>query len=198
MKRRINIMTMLQKLIEIANKEYDGHFTLMKFTTDWGCCFGTLDDTHMTSYKMSHGNTMSKAIKKCIANRTDSYLISRMANGKMLHIYDKFGNASNLFPCDEIKVIRKSGKESIGIYLGECCKYREFGHWHFTDEKHDPDDYCNYYYSNGSKKYLSIEESAYGKELRISDASASTRIDETSIDKIIVLDHKKVKDAGNV
>ncbi len=46
-------MTKLQKLIDIANKEYDGHFTLMKFTTDWGCCFGTLDDTHMASYKMS-------------------------------------------------------------------------------------------------------------------------------------------------
>ena len=57
-------MTELQKLINIANKEYDGHFTLMKFTTDWGCCFGTLDDTRMTSYKMSHGKTMSEAIKK--------------------------------------------------------------------------------------------------------------------------------------
>lgn len=32
-------MTKLQKLIDIANKEYDGHFTLMKFTTDWECCF---------------------------------------------------------------------------------------------------------------------------------------------------------------
>lgn len=37
-------MTILQKLIEIANKEYDGHFTLMKFTTDWRCCFGTIDN----------------------------------------------------------------------------------------------------------------------------------------------------------
>lgn len=185
-------MTKLQKLINIANKEYDGHFTLMKFTTDWGCCFGTLDDTRMTSYKMSHGKTMSEAIKKCIANRTDSYLISRMEEGKMLHIYDKFGNASNLFPGDEIKVIRKSGKESTGIYLGECCKYCEFGHWYFTDGEHDPNDYCNYYYSNGNKKYLSIDESSYGKELRISDASASTRIDETTIDRIIVLEHGAV------
>lgn len=185
-------MTKLQKLVDIANKEYDGHFTLMKFTTDWGCCFGTLDDTHMTSYKMSHGNTMNEAIKKCITNRTDFYIISRMEEGKMLHIYDKFGNASNLFSGDEIKVIRKSGKESKGIYLGECRKYREFGHWHYTNEKHDPDDYCNYYYSNGDKKYLSIDELPYGKELRISDVSASTRIDETSIDRIVVLEHKVV------
>lgn len=190
-------MTILQKLIDIANKEYDGHFTLMKFTTDWGCCFGTLDNTRMTSYKMSHGKTMSEAIRTCIANRTDSYLISRMEEGRMLHIYDKFGNVSNLFPSDEIMVIRKSGKESTGIYLGECCKYRESGHWNYTNSLHDPDDYCNYYYSNGSKKYLSIDESAYGKELRISDASASTRIDETSIDRIIVLEHKKISDIDN-
>lgn len=185
-------MTKLQRLIDIANKEYDGHFTLMKFTTDWGCCFGTLDDTHMTSYKMSHGKTMSEAIKKCIANRTDNYLISDMKNGKRIHVYDEFGNVSHLFLGDEIKVIRQSGKESKGIYLGECCKYREYGHWYFSDKKHDPDDYCNYYYSNGNKRYLSIDESPYGKAIRISDASASTRIDETSIDKIIIIKHKNV------
>ncbi len=185
-------MTELQKLIDIANKKYDGHFTLMKFTMDWGCCFGTLNNAIVASHKMSHGNTMSEAIKKCIENRTDSYLISRMEEGKMLHIYDKFGNASNLFPGDEIKVIRKSGKESTGIYLGECCKYRESGHWYFTNALHDSNDYCNYYYSNGSKKYLSIDEAYYGKELRISDASASTRIDETTIDRIIVLEHRVV------
>ncbi len=191
-------MTKLQKLIDIANREYDGHFTLMKFTTDWGCCFGTLDNTLMSSYKMSHGKTMSEAIKKCIANRTDIYIINCMEKGKMIHIYDKFGNASNLFSGDEIKVIRQSKKESTGIYLGECRKYREFGHWYFTDEEHDPDDYCNYYYSNGNKKYLSIDEAYYGKELRISDASASTRIDETSIDRIVVLEHKKIIDAEKV
>ena len=59
-------MTKLQKLIDIANKEYDGHFTLMKFTTNWGCCFGTLNDALMSSYKMSHGSTMSEAIKNVL------------------------------------------------------------------------------------------------------------------------------------
>ena len=190
-------MTKLQKLIDIANKEYDGHFTLMKFTTDWGCCFGTLDDAHLLSYKMSHGKTMSEAIKKCIANRTDIYIMNRIEKGKMIYIMDEFGNVSNLFPGDEIKVIRQSGKESIGIYLGECRKYREFGHWYFTNEEHDPDDYCNYYYPNGSKKYLSIDEAYYGKELRISDASASTRIDEMSIDRIVVVEHRTVKNAAS-
>ena len=183
-------MTKLQEFIEIANKEYDGHFTLMKFTTDWGCCFGTLDNTHVASYKMSHGNTMSEAIKRCIANRTDSHLIRCMESGKMIHIYDEFGNASNLFLGDDIKVIRNNGKESKGKYLGECCKYRESGHWHYTIPLH-PDNYCNYCYPNGSKKYISIDELPNGKQIRISDASASTRIDETTIDRIIVLEHKR-------
>ena len=107
----------------------------------------------------------------------------------MIHIADKYGNTSRLFPGDEIKVIRQSGKESKGIYLDECCKYLKSGHWHYTNPLHDPDGYCNYYYSNGSKKYLSIDELPYGKELRISDASASTRIDETSIGRIIILKH---------
>ena len=108
----------------------------------------------------------------------------------MIYLCDESGNVSNLFPDDEIKVIRQSGKEIIGIYLGECRKYREFGHWYFTDEGHDPNDYCNYYYSDGSKKYLLIDETHYRKELRISDASASTRIDETSIERIVVLKHR--------
>ena len=109
----------------------------------------------------------------------------------LISIKDKSGNKTVLVPGDDIKVIRKSGKESKGIYLGECRKYREFAYCYFTDEEHDLDDYCNYYYSNGSKKYLSIVEAYYGKEIRISDASASTRIDETSIDRIIILEHKK-------
>ena len=101
-------MTKLQKLVDIANKEYDGHFTLMKFTTDWGCCFGTLDGAHLLIYKMSHGNTMSEAIKKCIANRTDIYIMNRIEKGKIIYIADEFGNVSNLFLGDEIKVIRQS------------------------------------------------------------------------------------------
>lgn len=182
-------MTILQKLIEIANKEYDGHFTLMKFTTDWGCCFGTLDDTCMTSYKMSHGKTMCEAIRRCIANRTDSYRIRDMENGKMILITDKYGNVSRLCPEDKIRVIRKNGKEGIGKYLGECSKSYEFGHFHFDGDAHDEDSHCNYYYPTGKKKYLTIYEY---------DKYKATSIDETTIEKIIVLKHKKNKDAVNV
>lgn len=67
-------MTKLQELIDIANKEYDGHFTLMKFTTDWGCCFGTIYDG-LESYYMAHGKTMEEAIENCIKNKIDIYKI---------------------------------------------------------------------------------------------------------------------------
>lgn len=67
-------MTKLQKLIEIANKEYDGHCTIFKFTGDWRCCFGTIDD-RMKSYYMAYGKTMDEAIDKCIEDRVDIYKI---------------------------------------------------------------------------------------------------------------------------
>lgn len=171
-------MNELQRLIEIANKEYDGHFTLLKFTTDWGCCFGTIDDLHVTSYKMAHGKTMNEAIRICIINRTDSYQIT---NEKMITITDKFGNTSKLFPKDKIKVIYKDGREIVGRYLGECSKYREYGHWYFSGEFHDMNDYCNYYYPNGKKKYLAIYEY---------DKYKTTHIDEDVISRIVVLKHR--------
>ena len=75
-------MTELQKLIDIANKEYDGHFTLMKFTCDWRCCFGTINN-NMKSYYMSYGETMDEAIENCIKNRIDIYKINeRIAKEK--------------------------------------------------------------------------------------------------------------------
>lgn len=67
-------MNKLQKLVDIADKEYDGHFTLMKFTTNWRCCFGTVDDL-MKSYYMACGETMDEAIDSCIENRIDIYKI---------------------------------------------------------------------------------------------------------------------------
>ena len=36
------------KCVEHANKYYDGHLTLLKFTTNWRFCFGTF---HPADYK---------------------------------------------------------------------------------------------------------------------------------------------------
>lgn len=32
------------RCISIANRKYDGHLTIMKFTTNWKVCFGTPND----------------------------------------------------------------------------------------------------------------------------------------------------------
>ena len=59
-------MESLDKLIQLAKEKYDGHFTLMKFTTNWRCCFGTPFDTMYSVKYMAEGKTMGIAIKNCI------------------------------------------------------------------------------------------------------------------------------------
>lgn len=71
-------MNKLQELIDIADKEYDGHFTLLKFTTDWACCFGTINNSIVNSYYMAHGDTMEEVIEKCIKNKIDVYKIDEI------------------------------------------------------------------------------------------------------------------------
>lgn len=71
-------MGKLEKLVQIANERYDGHFTLMKFTNNWRCCFGTILDTMYAIKYMPEGKTMEEAIKKCILNDIDDVQIDKM------------------------------------------------------------------------------------------------------------------------
>lgn len=42
----------LNRIIKIANEKYDGHFTLMSFTTHFKACFGTINGReHIKSLK---------------------------------------------------------------------------------------------------------------------------------------------------
>ncbi len=65
-------MTLLELATEIANKKYDGHFTLMKFTTNWRFCFGTVDyDGDVFVYRdnisrMAVGETLDDSIMEAI------------------------------------------------------------------------------------------------------------------------------------
>lgn len=63
---------MLEKLIEVANRDFDGHFTLMKFSTNWRCCFGTVSDYEEVS-KMASGKTMNEAIERCIEGNVNIF-----------------------------------------------------------------------------------------------------------------------------
>lgn len=69
------------KLMElIANKRYDGHYTIMKFTTNYRFCFGTLyiknDTEHRVAISlMAKGETLDEAILNAIVDRVDCYKI---------------------------------------------------------------------------------------------------------------------------
>lgn len=65
-------MGMLELATRIARVKYDGHFTLMKFTTGYRFCFGTMD-YHSDYMKwreiirdMPEGKTLDEAISKAI------------------------------------------------------------------------------------------------------------------------------------
>src|SRR5664280_2212651 len=57
----------LDRAIAIANEYHDGHFVLMKFTTNWRFCFGTpaLTPT-MIALELFDGKTAEEAIEKAI------------------------------------------------------------------------------------------------------------------------------------
>ncbi len=72
-------MESLNKLIEVANKEYDGHFTLLKFTTNWRCCLGTFQDMeYMYTHYMAEGKTMNEAIENCLKDNINVYDIENL------------------------------------------------------------------------------------------------------------------------
>jgi hypothetical protein len=72
---------LMQVLEEIANAEFDGHFAVMKFTTNWRVSFGTpmkayseeLDDKH---HEMCEGRTFEEAAVAAIRERRDAICIN--------------------------------------------------------------------------------------------------------------------------
>jgi len=64
-------MNVLLKVVEaIAKESYGGHYTLMKFTTDWRFCFGTPFENEEETMYMAEGKTMYQAIMNGIVNNT--------------------------------------------------------------------------------------------------------------------------------
>jgi hypothetical protein len=63
-----------RKCLEHAGKNYSGHFTLMKFLTNWRCCFGTpsLQENFVTSM-MAEGKTAEAAMKKALKLDVNAY-----------------------------------------------------------------------------------------------------------------------------
>ena len=60
----------------ISKEKYDGHFTLLCFTTGCKFCFGTLDKiNYNTTSLMASGKTIEDAIKIAIDKKIDSHKI---------------------------------------------------------------------------------------------------------------------------
>lgn len=56
---------LLLKVIEEADKNHDGHFTLMKFTTNWRACYGTVTDRFEIDF-MLEGKTKDEVLQKLL------------------------------------------------------------------------------------------------------------------------------------
>lgn len=72
-----NICDVLKECERIANENYDGHFTIMKFTTNWKFCFGQ-PNNYEEIQLMATGWTMEEAVEKGIkeyTNASDFYKI---------------------------------------------------------------------------------------------------------------------------
>lgn len=83
-KNEKKILELLKRIEKIADEHHDGHFTIMKFTTNWRVCFGTpfndplmdLDITksdpvyEYTVPAMPKGKSLELAIKNLIKKET--------------------------------------------------------------------------------------------------------------------------------
>lgn len=65
---------LIHTLEMLAKEKSDGHFTIMKFTTDWAVCLGTVTDGvagdrnayDATKNDMYHGKTLEEAVCRLI------------------------------------------------------------------------------------------------------------------------------------
>lgn len=79
-------LTQFDLLKTYADKYYGGHFTVMKFTTNYRVAFGTI---HANNYselreeikRMAEGKTLESACKKCIERETDLSANGGYVNG---------------------------------------------------------------------------------------------------------------------
>lgn len=51
---------------KMANKKFDGHMTLYKFTGNWRFCFGTPDDLRLVKSYIYEGKTAKEAMEKAL------------------------------------------------------------------------------------------------------------------------------------
>lgn len=76
---RMNTQEKLDVVTKIANEEFDGHFSLMKFTTNWGFTFGTVADREDIDYAVK-GKTLDEVLDKAIESKNSVHDGSRLSD----------------------------------------------------------------------------------------------------------------------
>lgn len=70
----MNRTEVFEKVLEKAKDDYDGHFTLLKFTTNYKFCFGTLMDVNnLVTMRMASGKTAEEAMEKGLKEDINCY-----------------------------------------------------------------------------------------------------------------------------
>ena len=54
------------RLRAYAEEHFDGHFTLLKFTTNWRCMLGTVSPQRPAIQRMPCGHSLSEAVSRAI------------------------------------------------------------------------------------------------------------------------------------
>ena len=79
----MNTQEKMNEVIRIANEEFDGHFTLMKFTTNWRITYGTIYDREDIQTSIE-AKTLDEALDKAINSRNSVYDGLRMSDALKL------------------------------------------------------------------------------------------------------------------
>jgi len=60
-----------ERLVEVANRDFDGHLTILKFTTNWRIGFVTPSERESID-EMAVGDTFAEAAHKALYTSQDS------------------------------------------------------------------------------------------------------------------------------
>lgn len=68
----MNTLEKMALVEKIAKEEFDGHYTLMRFTTDWRFTFGTVNNREDV-YLSVKGKTIDEVLDKAIETKRSVY-----------------------------------------------------------------------------------------------------------------------------
>ena len=71
------LQDLLKKTIDHANAHYDGHLTIMKFTTNYRVCYGTIESRDQIDH-MRKGDTVGEALKNLMNDPIDIFEINEI------------------------------------------------------------------------------------------------------------------------